>query len=234
MTFNDLNLIPDILKALSKENYSSPTPIQEQAIPAVLEGRDIFGCAQTGTGKTAAFSLPIIQLLSAQKPQSSRRRIRSLILSPTRELALQISENIDAYSQFTDLRSFAIVGGVSQRSQERALERGTDILIATPGRLMDLMNQRLVDLQHVQILVLDEADRMLDMGFINDVKKLFRRCRASAKRCFSLQQCRRKLLTLLSRFLQIRLRWRLLQYPLPLNVSSSRCIWLIKITSLSY
>ncbi|GKU76479.1 DEAD/DEAH box helicase [Paenibacillus sp. L3-i20] len=172
MTFNDLNLIPDILKALSKENYSSPTPIQEQAIPAVLEGRDIFGCAQTGTGKTAAFSLPIIQLLSAQKPQSSRRRIRSLILSPTRELALQISENIDAYSQFTDLRSFAIVGGVSQRSQERALERGTDILIATPGRLMDLMNQRLVDLQHVQILVLDEADRMLDMGFINDVKKI--------------------------------------------------------------
>lgn len=173
MTFNDLNLIPAILKALSKENYTAPTPIQEQAIPAVLAGRDLFGCAQTGTGKTAAFSLPIVQLLSEQpsKP-NAKRRIRSLILTPTRELAIQIFDNIQAYSQYTQLRSTAIVGGVSQKVQERALSQGADIVIATPGRLIDLMNQNQIDLQHVQILVLDEADRMLDMGFINDVKKI--------------------------------------------------------------
>ncbi|NIK78021.1 ATP-dependent RNA helicase RhlE [Paenibacillus castaneae] len=173
MNFNDLNIKPAILKALSKENYTAPTPIQEQAIPAVLAGRDLFGCAQTGTGKTAAFAVPIVQLLSEQQSSPQKvRRIRSLILTPTRELALQISDNIQAYSQFTQLRSLAIVGGVSQKGQERSLEQGADIIIATPGRLIDLMNQKLVDLQHVQILVLDEADRMLDMGFIRDVKKL--------------------------------------------------------------
>jgi ATP-dependent RNA helicase RhlE len=173
MTFNDLKLKPEILKALSKENYTAPTPIQEQAIPVVLAGRDLFGCAQTGTGKTAAFSLPIIQLLSEQASHGSRkRRIRSLILTPTRELALQISDNIQAYGHYTDLRCAAIVGGVSQKVQEKSLEHGTDILIATPGRLIDLLNQQLVDLRHVQILVLDEADRMLDMGFIHDVKKI--------------------------------------------------------------
>ncbi|OAB36020.1 DEAD/DEAH box helicase [Paenibacillus glacialis] len=173
MTFNDLKLIPEILKALSNENYTAPTPIQEQSIPAVLEGKDLLGCAQTGTGKTAAFSLPIIQLLSAQKIKPSTiRRIRSLILTPTRELALQISDNIQAYSKFTDLRCTAIVGGVSQKVQERALNNGADIIIATPGRLIDLMNQKRIDLQYVQILVLDEADRMLDMGFIHDVKRI--------------------------------------------------------------
>ncbi len=173
MTFNDLKLIPVILKALSKENYTTPTPIQEQAIPAVLAGRDLLGCAQTGTGKTAAFALPIIQLLSEQQTRpNTQRRIRSLILTPTRELALQISDNMEAYGQYTQLRCSAIVGGVSQSAQERALNQGTDILIATPGRLIDLMNQKLINLQHVQILVLDEADRMLDMGFINDVKKI--------------------------------------------------------------
>ncbi|MBW4080280.1 DEAD/DEAH box helicase [Paenibacillus sp. S150] len=171
MTFNDLNLIPAILKALSQENYTSPTPIQEESIPAALAGRDVLGCAQTGTGKTAAFSLPIIQLLS-QQPASGKRRIRSLILTPTRELALQISENIQAYSKFTNIRSTAIVGGVSQKAQERALSQGADILIATPGRLIDLITQKHVDLQYVQILVLDEADRMLDMGFIHDVKRI--------------------------------------------------------------
>lgn len=173
MTFNDLKLAPEILKALSKENYTTPTPIQEQAIPVVLNGRDLFGCAQTGTGKTAAFALPIVQLLSEQqsKPQGVRRT-RSLILTPTRELALQISDNIQAYSQFTDLRCLAIVGGVSQKVQERSLERGADVIIATPGRLIDLINQKLVNLQYVQILVLDEADRMLDMGFIHDVKRI--------------------------------------------------------------
>ncbi|TDF95380.1 DEAD/DEAH box helicase [Paenibacillus piri] len=173
MTFNDLNIIPAILKALSKENYTKPTPIQEQAIPAVLAGRDLLGCAQTGTGKTAAFAVPIIQLLSEQpnKP-NTQRRIRSLILTPTRELALQISDNIQAYSRYTHLRCSAIVGGVSQKAQEQSLEQGVDILIATPGRLIDLINQKHADLRHVEILVLDEADRMLDMGFIHDVKKI--------------------------------------------------------------
>jgi ATP-dependent RNA helicase RhlE len=173
MTFNDLNIIPAILKALSKENYSTPTPIQEQAIPAVLAGRDLLGCAQTGTGKTAAFAVPIIQLLSEQQGgPNTQRRTRSLILTPTRELALQISDNIQAYSQYTRLRCSAIVGGVSQKAQERSLNQGADMIIATPGRLLDLMSQKRVDLQYIQILVLDEADRMLDMGFIHDVKKI--------------------------------------------------------------
>lgn len=174
MNFQDLKLIPELLKALSQEHYITPTPIQEQAIPAVLEGNDLFGCAQTGTGKTAAFSLPILQLLykDARPQTKGKRKIRSLILTPTRELALQIYENIEAYGQYTRLRSVAIVGGVSQAGQERALQNGTDILIATPGRLKDLINQKIVDLQYVQILVLDEADRMLDMGFIHDVKKI--------------------------------------------------------------
>ncbi|RIX48726.1 DEAD/DEAH box helicase [Paenibacillus nanensis] len=173
MNFKDLQLKPEILKALAQENYESPTPIQERSIPSVLAGRDLLGCAQTGTGKTAAFSLPIIQLLSGQAaPRGKNRPIRALILSPTRELALQISDNIVAYSRYTDLSCLAIVGGVSQQGQERALAQGTDILIATPGRLMDLMNQKVIGLQAVEILVLDEADRMLDMGFINDVKKI--------------------------------------------------------------
>jgi ATP-dependent RNA helicase RhlE len=173
MTFNELNIIPTILKALSKENYTAPTPIQEQAIPAVLAGRDLLGCAQTGTGKTAAFAVPIIQLLSEQPSRpNTPRRVRSLILTPTRELALQISDNIQAYSQYTQIRCSAIVGGVSQKAQERALTQGADIIIATPGRLIDLINQKHVDLQYVKILVLDEADRMLDMGFIHDVKRI--------------------------------------------------------------
>lgn len=173
MTFNELNIAPAILKALSKENYTTPTPIQEQAIPAVLAGKDLLGCAQTGTGKTAAFAVPIIQLLTQQQTKSSsQRRIRSLILTPTRELALQIFDNMQAYGQYTNLRYCAIVGGVSQKEQERSLNRGADIVIATPGRLIDLINQKHIDLQHIEILVLDEADRMLDMGFINDVKKI--------------------------------------------------------------
>ncbi len=173
MKFDDLNIIPAILKALNKENYTAPTPIQEESIPAVLAGRDLLGCAQTGTGKTAAFAVPIIQLLSKKQSRpNARRPIRSLILTPTRELALQISDNIQAYSQYTDLRCSVIVGGVSQKGQERSLTQGADIVIATPGRLIDLINQQLIDLQHVEILVLDEADRMLDMGFIQDVKKI--------------------------------------------------------------
>ncbi|MBB6734222.1 DEAD/DEAH box helicase [Cohnella sp. CBP 2801] len=185
MTFEQLALKPELLKALRKENYSQPTPIQEQAIPVVLAGRDLFGCAQTGTGKTAAFSLPILQLLSERPPAGKGKRpIRSLILTPTRELALQILDNVKAYGQFLSLRSLAIVGGVSQKPQEEALERGTDILIATPGRLMDLMNQKLVDLTSVEILVLDEADRMLDMGFIHDVKRIIAKLPARKQTLF--------------------------------------------------
>ncbi|MFC3773234.1 DEAD/DEAH box helicase [Paenibacillus sp. GCM10012303] len=173
MTFEQLQLIPPIIKAIAKENYSQPTPIQEQAIPPVLAGRDLFGCAQTGTGKTAAFLLPIIQLLSTQQGRMKGKRvIRSLILTPTRELAIQISDNAKSYGCFTNVRCGVIVGGVTQRAQEQLLEQGTDILIATPGRLIDLMNQGFVDLRHVQILVLDEADRMLDMGFIHDMKRI--------------------------------------------------------------
>ncbi|MFC5407119.1 DEAD/DEAH box helicase [Cohnella soli] len=173
MTFNDLKLIPQILKALAQENYTTPTPIQEKAIPAVLSGRDLLGCAQTGTGKTAAFSLPIIQLLTEKAGnQSGKRRVRSLILTPTRELAIQIADNIEAYSRFTGLRNVPIVGGVPQKPQEQALAQGADIVIATPGRLIDLINQQHIDLQHVEIVVLDEADRMLDMGFIHDVRRI--------------------------------------------------------------
>jgi ATP-dependent RNA helicase RhlE len=173
MTFKELNLIPAILKALDKEKYTTPTPIQEQSIPAVLAGRDLLGCAQTGTGKTAAFAIPMIQrLYEPQNKPQPQRKIRALIITPTRELALQILENVQAYSQFTNLRASAIVGGVSQKGQERSLDQGVDILIATPGRLIDLLNQKIVSLQFVQMLVLDEADRMLDMGFINDVKKI--------------------------------------------------------------
>ena len=173
MSFENLNLIEPILRALKTEGYTKPTPIQEEAIPIVLKGRDLLGCAQTGTGKTAAFAIPILQLLSAdQKQENNQRPIRSLILTPTRELAVQIGESFTAYGKHTGMRHTVIYGGVSQHAQTEALKRGVDILIATPGRLLDLMNQRFVHLQHVKMFVLDEADRMLDMGFINDVKKV--------------------------------------------------------------
>ncbi|WP_040951007.1 DEAD/DEAH box helicase [Gorillibacterium massiliense] len=185
MTFERLQLIPPILKALAKENYTQPTPIQEQAIPPALAGRDLFGCAQTGTGKTAAFLLPIIQRLSTQQGSPNGKRvIRSLILTPTRELAIQISDNFKAYGCFSNLRSAVIVGGVSQQAQEQALERGIDILIATPGRLIDLMNQGIADLSHVQIFVLDEADRMLDMGFIHDMRRIIAKLPAKRQTLF--------------------------------------------------
>ncbi|NLZ82712.1 MAG: DEAD/DEAH box helicase [Clostridiales bacterium] len=173
MQFKELNIIPDILKALEKEEYSVPTPIQEEAIPIVLSGRDMLGCAQTGTGKTAAFAIPTLQLLSNEKGNNSKaRNIRALILTPTRELAMQIYESFSSYGKYTRLKSCVIFGGVSQKPQEENLKKGVDILVATPGRLIDLMNQKQVDLQHIKILILDEADRMLDMGFINDVKKI--------------------------------------------------------------
>lgn len=169
MSFKNLNLIEPVMKALTAEGYSIPTPIQQQAIPRILEGRDLQGCAQTGTGKTAAFALPIIQLLHGQ-PQ--RYGIKVLILTPTRELAIQIHESFATYGKFTNLRQTVIFGGVSQLNQTNSLRRGIDILVATPGRLLDLIGQGYVDLRNLSVFVLDEADRMLDMGFINDVKKV--------------------------------------------------------------
>lgn len=170
MTFQDLPLQPAILKAVAETGYTSPSPIQAGAIPPVLAGRDLLGCAQTGTGKTAAFALPILQNLSAQTPQ--RPCIRALILTPTRELALQIGDSFSAYGKHLKLRHTVIFGGVGQQPQVEALRRGVDILIACPGRLNDLIGQRLIDLSGIEIFVLDEADRMLDMGFIHDVKKV--------------------------------------------------------------
>ena len=173
MSFQNLNLIKPIQKALETEGYTTPTPIQQQAIPILLQKKDLLGCAQTGTGKTAAFAIPILQLLSAEpNVHKGRKPIRSLILTPTRELAIQIGDSFAAYGRHTHLKHTVIFGGVSQFAQTNALKAGVDILIATPGRLLDLINQRFVDLSGLQIFVLDEADRMLDMGFIHDVKKV--------------------------------------------------------------
>jgi len=172
MTFQELQLMPSLLTTLIKEGYVEPSPIQSQAIPFVLEGRDVLASAQTGTGKTAAFALPIIQRLSQGPRPSHKRTIKALILAPTRELAEQIKDSINTYSTNMSLKTAVIYGGVSQKHQETALKHGVDILIATPGRLMDLMSQRLVDLRYIEYFVLDEADRMLDMGFVHDVKRI--------------------------------------------------------------
>ncbi|NCT72899.1 MAG: DEAD/DEAH box helicase [Chitinophagaceae bacterium] len=178
MSFNDLQLIEPLLKALGEEGYVQPTPIQEQAIPIVLNRRDLLGCAQTGTGKTAAFALPLLQLMHEKVPQRSegqRKAIRALVLTPTRELAIQIDESFKAYGRYLGLQHMVIFGGVSQYHQVNALRRGVDILVATPGRLLDLMNQRHISLQDIEYFVLDEADRMLDMGFVQDVKRIIAR-----------------------------------------------------------
>ena len=172
MEFHSLNIIEPILKSLQEEGYTTPTPVQEQAIPIVLQGTDLLGCAQTGTWKTAAFAVPILQLLCANHTNDKRRKIRSLIVTPTRELAIQIDESFKAYGRYTGLTSTVVLGGVAQGQQTTILQRGVDILVATPGRLLDLMNQGYISLKDIEIFVLDEADRMLDMGFIHDVKKL--------------------------------------------------------------
>ncbi|MES2426917.1 MAG: DEAD/DEAH box helicase [Bacteroidota bacterium] len=185
MSFENLNLIEPILRSLKTEGYTTPTPIQEQAIPIVLQRRDLLGCAQTGTGKTAAFSIPILQLLYQDRLQHKEQKtIKALILTPTRELAIQINESLAAYGRHTGLKHLVIYGGVSQNPQVDALRRGIDILVATPGRLLDLMNQRFVHLDHVKMLVLDEADRMLDMGFVNDVKKVIAKVPAKRQTLF--------------------------------------------------
>ncbi|MFT3674588.1 MAG: DEAD/DEAH box helicase [Chitinophagaceae bacterium] len=178
MSFNDLQLIEPLLKALGEEGYVQPTPIQEQAIPIVLKRRDLLGCAQTGTGKTAAFALPLLQLMhqtGQQRPEGQRKAIRALVLTPTRELAIQINESFKAYGRYLGLQHMVIFGGVSQYHQVNTLRKGVDILVATPGRLLDLMNQRHVSLQDIEYFVLDEADRMLDMGFVQDVKRIIAR-----------------------------------------------------------
>ncbi|HEY8078593.1 MAG TPA: DEAD/DEAH box helicase, partial [Labilithrix sp.] len=169
--FAPLGLAPELVRALADEGYEVPTPVQTSAIPAVLERRDLLACAQTGTGKTAAFVLPVLQRL-ASTPRT--RGVRALVLTPTRELAAQIGERTSAYGRHLGLRHAVVYGGVSQRNQELALRRGVDLLIATPGRLLDLLSQRVLTLESTEVLVLDEADRMLDMGFINDVRRVLR------------------------------------------------------------
>ncbi len=174
MTFKELNLLEPILNALTSEGYTNPTPIQEKAIPILLAGRDIMACAQTGTGKTAAFAIPILQRLTQISRTSGNRSIRSLIVTPTRELAIQIEDSFKSYGANLPLKHAVVFGGVNQASQVNRLKNGVDILIATPGRLLDLVQQGFINLRSLEIFVLDEADRMLDMGFIHDVKKIIK------------------------------------------------------------
>lgn len=175
MLFKDLDIIKPILRAVEEAGYEKPTEIQENSIPVVLKGKDILGCAQTGTGKTAAFAIPILQNIVADKEKNNDRNIKALIVAPTRELAIQIEESFAEYSKYLDIKDTVIFGGVNQSSQVRKIKAGVDVLIATPGRLLDLSNQKHVDLKNVKYFVLDEADRMLDMGMIHDVKKIISR-----------------------------------------------------------
>jgi ATP-dependent RNA helicase RhlE len=185
VSFNNLQLIEPILAALGKEGYTTPTPVQQQAIPFILQGRDLLGCAQTGTGKTAAFTIPVLQLMHDQlNGQSPKRRIQTLILTPTRELAIQIGESIKAYGQFLSFKHLVIYGGVPQFQQVRAIRQGVDILVATPGRLLDLLQQNIIHLNDIRYFVLDEADRMLDMGFVHDVKRIIAKLPAKKQTLF--------------------------------------------------
>ena len=185
MTFSELAIIEPILKALQEEGYTHPTPIQEQSIPILLEGKDLLASAQTGTGKTAAFAIPILQHLVQDPSRDNRSRpIKALIVTPTRELAIQIEESFTAYGRHTDVKNLVIFGGVKQGAQTQALRRGVDVLIATPGRLLDLMNQGFITLKHIEYFVLDEADRMLDMGFIHDIRKIIAKLPAQRQSLF--------------------------------------------------
>jgi len=176
LEFKDLKLVAPLLKALQQQDYKQPTSIQQQAIPIALANKDLLACAQTGTGKTAAFALPVLQLLFNDKNSgNTSKHTKALILTPTRELAIQVEESFKSYGIYTGLQCLAVYGGVSQYHQVKKLQQGVDILIATPGRLLDLVVQRYISLQHIKTLVLDEADRMLDMGFINDVRKILAR-----------------------------------------------------------
>ena len=175
MKFENLNIIAPILKAVVSEGYTIPTPIQETAIPVILAGKDLVGCAQTGTGKTAAFAIPLLQILyQTQRNEQGPRAIKALILTPTRELAIQIGESLATYGRHTGIKHTVIYGGVAQGPQTNALRAGIDIIVATPGRLLDLMSQKYISLNHIKVLILDEADRMLDMGFAHDMKKILK------------------------------------------------------------
>lgn len=185
MTFTDLGIIEPILKSLRAEGYTHPTPIQEQSIPILLRGKDLLGCAQTGTGKTAAFAIPILQLLYNEEQGTRRpRKVRALVVTPTRELAIQIAESFTTYGKFTGIRNTVIYGGVKQGAQTQALRRGVDILVATPGRLLDLIDQGYISLKDIEYSVLDEADQMLDMGFIHDIRKIIAKLPAKRQSLF--------------------------------------------------
>jgi len=175
MTFKELQIVEPILRSLKEQGYVNPTPIQELSIPILLKGKDLLGCAQTGTGKTAAFGIPILQHIHNDRENNSgKRKVKALIVTPTRELAIQIADNFTAYAKYTGIRNTVIFGGVKQGAQTQALNRGVDILVATPGRLLDLMDQGYISLRNIEYFVLDEADHMLDMGFINPIKKIIR------------------------------------------------------------
>ncbi|MBT8300332.1 MAG: DEAD/DEAH box helicase, partial [Maribacter sp.] len=185
MTFKDLRIIEPILRALEQEGYTGPTPIQEQAVPILLGGKDLLGVAQTGTGKTAAFAVPILQhIYKSQNAQGNSRKIKALVVTPTRELAIQIGESFTAYGKYTGIRNTVIFGGVKQGKQTQALRNGVDVLIATPGRLLDLMNQGYISLKDIEFAVLDEADHMLDMGFIHDIRKIIAKLPAKRQSLF--------------------------------------------------
>lgn len=186
MSFKNLQLIEPLLQALSKEGYNTPTPVQNQSIPAILQKRDLLGCAQTGTGKTAAFTIPVLQLMYEHQQQVEQRqhRIQTLILTPTRELAIQIGESITSYGRFLPFKHKVIFGGVPQYNQVQAIRHGVDIIVATPGRLLDLMQQRIISLSDIKYFILDEADRMLDMGFVHDVKRIIAKLPAKRQTLF--------------------------------------------------
>jgi len=183
-TFKELGISPAILKALEREGYTHPTPIQEQSIPILLKGKDLLGCAQTGTGKTAAFALPILQFISEDPTRKNSHKIQALVVTPTRELAIQIGESFSVYGKYTDVRNTVIFGGVKQGTQVKALQKGVDVLVATPGRLLDLMQQGYINLNQVKYSILDEADRMLDMGFIHDIRKIIAKLPAKRQSLF--------------------------------------------------
>lgn len=202
MHFNELNIIEPILKAIEEEGYTTPTPIQEKAIPELLKGHDVLGCAQTGTGKTAAFSIPILQIIAQKEPEKGKRKVKSLILTPTRELAIQIGDSLKSYGRHLNIKSTVIFGGVNQNKQTASLSGGVDIIVATPGRLLDLIMQGFVKLHEVEFFVLDEADRMLDMGFINDVNKILKTLPTERQNLFFSATMAPEILKLASTFLK--------------------------------
>ncbi len=185
MTFKDLEIIEPVLRSVKEEGYTQPTPIQEQSIPILLKGKDLLGCAQTGTGKTAAFAIPILQhlYLDGQK-NKHQRKIKALVVTPTRELAIQIGESFTTYGKYTGIKNTVIFGGVNQNPQTNTLRQGVDVLVATPGRLLDLINQGFITLKHIEYFVLDEADHMLDMGFIHDIRRIIAKLPAKRQSLF--------------------------------------------------